>query len=146
MFSYISKHYRCFTMYTHCIAMAWIICSYHISWNTKESYLLAYCYRRTYTRTVEEERFQHVSYSWLIFESERLLSESDNCRQGLRSASDPGIRYDILFNEKTRFNDRRFCTIGPILWNNLSLYIKQSVSIDVLKPQNSLFWTVSWLV
>jgi len=75
----------------------------------------------------------------LIFESERLLSESDNCRQGLRSASDPGFRYDILFNEKTRFNDRRFCTIGPILWNNLSLYIKQSVSIDVLKPQNSLF-------
>ena len=41
-----------------------------------------------------------------------LLSESVNPRQGLRSTSDPGIRYDIPFNKKTMFNDRNFCTIG----------------------------------
>jgi len=40
------------------------------------------------------------------------LSESVNPRQGLRSTSDPGIRYDIPFNKKTMFNDRNFCTIG----------------------------------
>ena len=41
-----------------------------------------------------------------------LLSENVNLRQGLRSASDPGIRYDIPFNKKT-FIDRSLCTIGP---------------------------------
>jgi len=67
-----------------------------------------------------------------------LLSESVNRRQWLKSASDPGIRYDIPFNKKTRFDDRIFCTIGPILWNNLPLYIKQSVSIDVLRITSKL--------
>ena len=61
-----------------------------------------------------------------------LLSENVNRRQELRSASDPGIRYDIPFNKKT-FIDRSLCTIGPKLWNNLPLYIKQLVSIDVFK-------------
>ena len=67
-----------------------------------------------------------------------LLSKRVNRRQGLKSASDPGIRYDIPFNKKTRFDDRIFCTIGPILWNNLPLYIKQSVSIDVLRITSKL--------
>jgi len=56
-----------------------------------------------------------------------------NRRQGLISAYNPGIIYDVSFNKKTRFNDRSFCTIGPILWNNLPLYIKQSMSINALK-------------
>ena len=73
-----------------------------------------------------------------------LLSESVHRRQWLRSASDPGIRYDIPFNKKTRFNDRSFCTIGPKLWNNLPLYIKQSVSIYVFKKnlKTHYFFTV----
>ena len=58
-----------------------------------------------------------------------LLSKSVNRRQGLKSTNDPGIRYGIPINKKTRFNDRSFCTIGP----NLPLFIKQSVSIDVYK-------------
>ena len=68
-----------------------------------------------------------------------LLSESVNQRQGLSSASDPGIIYDIPFKRKTRFNDRSFCTIGPKLWNNLPLFIKQSVSIDVFEKKTSKF-------
>ena len=31
-----------------------------------------------------------------------LLSERANPRQGLRSVSDPGIRYDIPFNKKNK--------------------------------------------
>ena len=62
-----------------------------------------------------------------------LLSESVNRGQWVRSASDTGIIYDIPFNKKTWFNDRSFCTVGPKSWNNMPLYIKQSVSIDVYK-------------
>jgi len=55
-----------------------------------------------------------------------LLSKSVNRRQGLKSTNDPGIRYGIPINKKTRFNDRSFCTIGPKLWNNLPLYFLKS--------------------
>jgi len=58
---------------------------------------------------------------------------SVNPRQRLRSTSDPGIIYDIPFNKKTRLFD--FCTIGPKIWNNLTLYIKQSVSIYVFSKK-----------
>jgi len=56
---------------------------------------------------------------------------SVNRRQGIRSASDHGMNYDVPFNKKTWFNDRSFFTIGQKIWNNLPLYIKQSVSIDI---------------
>ena len=55
-----------------------------------------------------------------------LLSKSVNRRQGLKSTNDPGIRYGIPINKKTRFNDGSFCTIGPKLWNNLPLYFLKS--------------------
>ena len=58
-----------------------------------------------------------------------LLPESVNPRQRLRSASDPGIRYYIPFNKKTRFNDRNFAQL--ILRKNSKLTILDSYFYDL---------------
>jgi hypothetical protein len=43
--------------------------------------------------------------------------------------------YNVPFNRHKTISDRRFGTIGPRLWNNLTLDIKQSRSLDTFKAK-----------
>jgi len=54
-------------------------------------------------------------------------------RQGLRSASSFDSDYDVPFNKRKTFSDRSFGTVGPKLWNQLPMDIRQSQYLDVFK-------------
>ena len=55
--------------------------------------------------------------------------------QKLRSAQSSEGYYNVPFNRNKTFSDRSFQTIGPRLWNNLPLDIKQSKSLGTFKAK-----------
>ena len=57
-----------------------------------------------------------------------LLCRQVPMRQGLRSASSFDSDYDVPFNKR-----KTFSTVGPKLWNQLPMDIRQPQSLDVFK-------------
>lgn len=62
-----------------------------------------------------------------------LLTEYVPSRQGLRSSDNSECRYVVPYNKCKTFNDRSFCTIGPKLWNELTLELRKCKSQDAFK-------------
>ena len=56
-------------------------------------------------------------------------------KRTLRSSESSVGCYVIPFNKKKSFSDRSFCTIGPKLWNELPVSIRNSKSVDIFKSQ-----------
>jgi hypothetical protein len=54
--------------------------------------------------------------------------------QRLRSAQSSERYYKVPINKHKRY-EKSFETIGPLLWNNLPLDIKQSKSLDPFKAE-----------
>ena len=63
-----------------------------------------------------------------------LLSTPISKRNLRSSASSIGC-FNVPFNKKRTFSDRSFGTVGPKLWNNLPLSLRQCTSIDTFKKQ-----------
>jgi hypothetical protein len=53
----------------------------------------------------------------------------------LRSAASSEGCYVVPFNKKKTFSDRSFSTVGPRLWNELPIDIRQSDSVDIFKSK-----------
>lgn len=54
-------------------------------------------------------------------------------KRSLRSSSSSVDSYEVPFNKCKTFSDRSFSTIGPKLWNDLPLNIRQCSSVDSFK-------------
>ena len=56
-------------------------------------------------------------------------------KRSLRSSASSVDSYNVPFNKRKLFSDRSFSTIGPKLWNDLPLELRQSSSIDIFKKK-----------
>ena len=61
-------------------------------------------------------------------------------KRNLRSSQSSAFSYVVPFNKNKTFSDRSFSTVGPKLWNELPLLIRQSKSLDIFKQQLKTFF------
>ena len=68
-----------------------------------------------------------------------LLSEQVP-KRNLRSSDCAKGCYEVPFNKRKTFSDRRFATVGPRLWNSLPLSIRSSETLDGFKRNLKTFY------
>ena len=61
------------------------------------------------------------------------LLSSKVSKRTLRSSESSVGWYTVPYNKKKTFSDRSFSTVGPKLWNELPLSLKQSESVSTFK-------------
>ena len=61
-------------------------------------------------------------------------------KRTLRSSESSVGNYDIPFNKNKTFSDRSFSFIGPKLWNDLPMNVKNSKSVDIFKHRLKSFY------
>ena len=61
------------------------------------------------------------------------LLSSQVSKRPLRSSVSSASCYNVPFNKKKTFSDRSFSTVGPHLWNELPLSLRQCKSLDTFK-------------
>ena len=61
-------------------------------------------------------------------------------KRTLRSSESSVGCYSIPFNKKKTFSDRSFSTIGPKLWNELPVDIRNCQSIHIFKRQLKTYY------
>ena len=76
------------------------------------------------------------------------LTELLTCRvskRTLRSSESSVGCYEVPYNKKNTFSDRSFSTVGPRLWNALSLKLSQSESVNTFKMHLKTYFFENFL-